>query len=60
MTKDWKKIARASGLAIPEDQLDRLAPTLDALEAAYRPLVRALPPSADPAPAFRPAEEPAE
>jgi hypothetical protein len=38
MTKDWKKIARASGLTIPAAEVDRIAPALDALETAFRPL----------------------
>jgi hypothetical protein len=52
MTKDWKKIARASGLTIPDPGLEQIAPTLDALEAEFRPLVRGLPPAAEPASTF--------
>ena len=51
--KDWKKIARASGMAIPDAALERIAQSLDALEAGFRPLVRALPPETEPAIAFR-------
>jgi hypothetical protein len=51
--KDWKKIARASGLSIPEAALDHIAPSLDALEAYFRPLARALPPETEPAVAFQ-------
>ncbi len=51
-SKDWKKIARASGLSIPDAALERIAQSLDALEADFRPLVRALPPGTDPAVAF--------
>jgi hypothetical protein len=50
--KDWKKIARANGLAIPDTALEPVARTLDALEADFRPLARALPPDAEPAVAF--------
>jgi len=50
--KDWKKIARASGLAIPDAALVRIAQALDALEADFRPLARALPPETEPAVAF--------
>lgn len=50
--KDWKKIARASGLAIPDAALERIAQSLDALEADFRPLARALPPQTEPATAF--------
>jgi hypothetical protein len=54
--KDWKKIARANGLAIPDAALERIAQSLDALEADFRPLVRTLPPETEPAVAFRAAE----
>jgi len=50
--KDWKTIARAEGLSIPAAALDRVGESLDALEAAFRPLARALPPDTDPAVAF--------
>jgi hypothetical protein len=52
MNKDWKKIARAKGLPIPDQDLEGIAPVLDALEDAFRPLVRALPPDASPAVIF--------
>ena len=52
LKKDWKKIARASGLAIPDAALERIAQSLDALEADFRPLARALPPETEPAIAF--------
>jgi len=55
--KDWKKIARANGLAIPDAALERIAQSLDALEADFRPLVRALPPETEPATVFH-AEDP--
>jgi hypothetical protein len=51
--KDWKKIARANGLSIPETALDSVAPSLDALEGGFRPLARALPPETEPAVAFQ-------
>ena len=60
MPKDWKKMAKANGLAIADDGLDRLAQTLDGLEQSFRPLVRALGPETDPAPVFRAATEDAE
>ena len=52
LKKDWKKIARANGLAIPDAALERIAQSLDALEADFRPLARALPPETEPAIAF--------
>lgn len=57
MSKDWKKIAKASGLSIPDASLDRIAQTLDSLEADLRPLLRAVPAETDPAPIFRAAAE---
>jgi hypothetical protein len=57
MTKDWKKIARASGLTISEADLERVAPALDALEAAFRPLARTLQRELEPAITFRAAED---
>jgi hypothetical protein len=57
MSKDWKEIARASGLRIPLAQLDAVAPTLAALEAAFRPLARKIPPESEPATVFQPAPE---
>jgi hypothetical protein len=52
MTKDWKKIARASGITIPDTAFERIVPTLDSLDAEFRPLVRALPPASEPATTF--------
>lgn len=54
MSKDWKKIARASDFPIPEPQLEQLAQSLDAMEASFRPLVRALPPETEPGTFFDP------
>jgi hypothetical protein len=44
---DWKKIAAALDPPIPEADAERIAPTLDALEAALRLLQRSIPPGAD-------------
>jgi hypothetical protein len=52
MSKDWKKIARANGLAIPEGSLDRMVQPLEALEADFRPLLRTLDAAAEPAVTF--------
>jgi hypothetical protein len=54
--KDWKLIAAASGFSIPEADLERMAPVLDALEAAFRPLVQDIPPETEPAIIFLPEE----
>ena len=53
--KDWKKIASANGLNIPEADVERIAPSLDALEAAFRPLTARIPHEVEPAVGFRPA-----
>jgi hypothetical protein len=57
MATDWKKIAQARGLAIPERELERSAAVLDQMEIIFRPLVCSLPPEWDPALLFRAAEE---
>ena len=49
--KNWKQISESSGFDIPD--LDRLVPTLDALESVFRPLVKAIPYDVEPAVIFR-------
>lgn len=44
---DWKLISKALDSGIPDDQLERIAPTLVALETALRPLQRTIPHGAD-------------
>ena len=52
-------MAQAMGLEIPADELARISATLDALETAFRPLVRKLDPSVDLAATWlAPAEHP--
>ena len=51
--KDWKAIAKASGLEVDPTQLDRIAGPLEALEAAFRPLVKDLDPGVEPATELR-------
>jgi len=55
--KDWNLMAKAAGLDIPAQEADRLAGPLNALEDAFRPLVRSLTPEMEPAAAFRADEE---
>jgi hypothetical protein len=55
--KNWKAIAEAHGLDLPASQLDRIAPPLDALEEAFRPLVRDLTPGIEPSVAFSAEED---
>jgi len=47
--RDWRAIAQAHGLT---QDLDRIAAPLNALEEAFRPLVRDLTPADEPATAF--------
>jgi hypothetical protein len=49
---DWKAIAQARKLGIPAAELDLIAPRLEALEQAFRPLSRQLMPDQEPAAAF--------
>jgi hypothetical protein len=39
---DWKKIAAALDPPIPEVDVERLSPVMDALENAFRPLQQTL------------------
>jgi len=48
--KHWKTLADAAGLDIPD--VERLTPSLDALEAAFRPLVKTIPHDVEPAVSF--------
>jgi hypothetical protein len=51
--KNWNKIAEANDLRIPETDIQRIAPALDALEAAFRPLAKNIPDDIEPAVSFR-------
>ena len=46
---DWIQIARARDLDIPREAVERAAPALEALEAAFRPLAAKLPHDMEPA-----------
>ena len=50
---NWKALARARGLDIPEADLELLSARLDGLEEIFRPLVRALTFEQEPAAVFR-------
>jgi hypothetical protein len=39
---DWTALARARGLDIPPDAVEHIAPSLTALEDAFRPLLARL------------------
>jgi hypothetical protein len=49
IVKDWKAIAKASGLEVSVEELDRIVGPLDALEKAFRPLVKDLDADVEPA-----------
>jgi len=44
---DWKKIASAIEPAIPAEDVEKIVPVLEALEAAFRPLREAIPAGTD-------------
>jgi hypothetical protein len=50
--KNWKKIAEASEPRIPDSDLDRVIPSLETLEAAFRPLTESIPDDVEPAVSF--------
>jgi hypothetical protein len=51
--KNWQKIAEAYDLRIPDSDLERIAPSLDTLELAFRPLTKRIPDDIEPAVTFR-------
>ena len=51
--KNWKKVAEAYDLRIPDADLDRIAPSLDALESGFRPLTKNIADDVEPAITFR-------
>jgi hypothetical protein len=55
--KDWNVIVPATGLGIPDDQIERIVSALQSLEATFRPLVKDLPPELEPATGMRIEEE---
>lgn len=55
--KNWKRIAAALEPGLSDADIDRIAPTLDALETALRPLIDAIPYEAEPAVVFAPPPE---
>jgi hypothetical protein len=46
---DWTALARARGLDIPAEAVESIAPSLTALEDAFRPLLAKLPFTLEPA-----------
>ena len=51
--RDWKAIAKASGIEADPTQLNRIAETLETLDAAFRPLLKDLTPGVEPATGLR-------
>jgi hypothetical protein len=49
--KNWQQLAQSAGLDIPN--IERITPALDLLEAAFRPLAKAIPHDVEPALIFR-------
>jgi len=47
--RDWKRIAAALAPDIPEADLARVIPALDALEAVFRPIMHRAPHETEPA-----------
>ena len=47
--RNWQLLASALDLKIPEAELDRVIGPLEGLEAAFRPLAKAIPPETEPA-----------
>ena len=60
MVKNWKEIARASDLGVPEGELERIAGTLEGVERAFAPLLAGLSPDLEPATGFHAEEEESE
>jgi hypothetical protein len=50
--KNWKLLATDLRLSIPDEDLERIIPAMDALEAAFRPLVTDIPHETEPAVIF--------
>ena len=48
LMRDWKAMAKASGIPISGKQLDSVAQPLESLEEVFRPLVKDLPPDLEP------------
>jgi hypothetical protein len=51
--KNWKKVVEAYDLRIPDEDLERIAPSLDGLESAFRPLTKKIPDDVEPAITFK-------
>ncbi len=54
---DWKLIATGRGLVIPDDEMEKIAVVLEAMEAGLRALVPTIPLLVEPVVTFRCAPE---
>ena len=45
--KDWKLTSQAWNLPIPDEDLDKIIPSLNGLESTFRPLVESLDPNTE-------------
>jgi hypothetical protein len=48
LMRDWKAIARASGIPFSGKQMDGVTQPLESLEEVFRPLAKDLPPDLEP------------
>jgi hypothetical protein len=55
--KNWKLVALGLDTGLSNEEIARIAPVLDALEAAFRPMAAALAYQAEPAVIFEAAPE---
>jgi hypothetical protein len=51
--RDWKAVAKASGMALAGKDLDSVTQPLEALDAIFRPLAKDLSPDLEPSVEFR-------
>jgi hypothetical protein len=54
---DWKALARASGLSLSDQELERVVVPLETLEPAIQRFASRLAPEVEPAPVFDPSLE---
>ncbi len=50
---DWKAVAKARGVEIPDEEMERVTGPLESLERVFRPLAGNLPASLEPEPSVR-------
>jgi hypothetical protein len=55
--KDWRAMAKAMDLGIPPEDLEKISPVLEGLEAAFAPLRGTIPDEVEPAVTFRAEED---